>query len=350
MPRINAVATAVPPHRIDQESAREFARNLFAESTPDIDRLLPLFGNAGIESRYFSAPPAWFKEPHSLAEKNLKYVEAATALAAEATHELLEGAGLSPDQIDYVIYVNTTGLATPSIDARLINKLGFRRDVRRTPVWGLGCAGGAAGLSLAYHHALGHPKQRVLLVAVELCGLTFLADDFSRSNLVATALFGEGAAAALISGDEVEESGLEILGTRSRFYPDSLDVMGWSIVSSGLQVVFAQRIPAIVEANAAEDFGSFLADYNLTLKDIDRFLIHPGGTKVVEAYESALHLTNGHMNLARGVLRDYGNMSSVTVLFVLERYLRENGFDRGGHGLISALGPGFCSESLLVQL
>jgi len=350
MPRIRAVTTAVPEHRIDQPTAREFARNLFSKSTPDINRLLPLFENAGIETRYFSASPDWFAAPHTLAEKNLMYIESATALAAGAARQLLDEADLRPEQIDYVIYVNTTGLATPSIDARLINVLGLRPDVRRTPIWGLGCAGGAAGLAHAYHHALGHPDQRILVVAAELCGLTFLADDFSRSNLVATALFGEGAAAALVTGDALQSSGLEILGTKSRFYPDSLDVMGWSVVASGLQVVFAQRIPAIVEANAAEDFVAFLAGHGLKLKDIDRFLIHPGGTKVIEAYESALNLTNGHMDLAREVLRDYGNMSSVTVLFVLERYIRQYGFDRGGHGLISALGPGFCSESLLVRL
>ena len=350
MPKISAVTTAVPAHRIDQPAAREFARNFFSKRTPDINRLLPLFENAGIETRYFSAPPEWFEVPHTLEEKNLLYIESATTLAATAARQLFDETGLRPEQIDYIIYVNTTGLATPSIDARLINVLGLRPDIRRTPVWGLGCAGGAAGLAHAYHHALGHPDQRILVVAAELCGLTFLADDFSRSNLVATALFGEGAAAALVTGDSVQTAGLEILGTRSRFYPDSLDVMGWSVVSSGLQVVFAQRIPAIVEANAALDFGAFLADYDLGLPDVDRFLIHPGGTKVIEAYESALNLTNGHMDLARGVLRDYGNMSSVTVLFVLERYIRQYGFDRGGYGLISALGPGFCSESLLLNL
>ncbi|MCP4684557.1 MAG: hypothetical protein GY867_03815 [bacterium] len=271
-------------------------------------------------------------------------------MTGTAVEQLLEENNLRPDQIDYVICINTTGLATPSIDTRLINLLGFRPSVRRTPVWGLGCAGGAAGLSLAYHHAPGHQDQRILLVAAELCGLTFLADDFSRSNLVATALFGEGAAAALITGDDVPTPGLEILGTRCRFYPDSLDVMGWSVVSSGLQVVFAQRIPSIVEANAAEDIGAFLKEYGLDLGDIDQFLVHPGGTKVIEAYESALNLNNGHLDLARGVLRDFGNMSSVTVLFVLERYLTECGFDCGGHGLISARGPGFCSESLPVKL
>jgi alkylresorcinol/alkylpyrone synthase len=203
---------------------------------------------------------------------------------------------------------------------------------------------------------LGHPRQRVLVVATELCGLTFLANDTSKANLVATALFGDGAAAAIVGGDETEGAGLAVLGTRSRFFPDSLDVMGWTVLQEGLQVVFAQRIPQIVEETAAEDFGTFLADCGLDLKvdlkiaDIEAFLLHPGGAKVLEAYEKALALTPGQLDLPRGVLRDYGNMSSATVLFVLERYLDQRGTGNGGYGLISSLGPGFCSESLLVGL
>ena len=326
------------------------ARSLFQSRLRDVERLMPVFDNAGIENRYFSAPIEWLAKPHSLAEKNEAYIRSATELSARSVSRLLEENHLVPHDIDYIIYVNTTGLATPSIDARLINLLGMRENIRRTPIWGLGCAGGVAGLSHAYHHALGHPQERTLVVACELCGLTFMPDDFSRSNFVATALFGEGAAAVLICGDECGSHGLEILGTQSRFYPDSLDVMGWNVVSQGLQVVFAQRIPDIVAANAAQDLGSFLAQFNLTIADIRAFLFHPGGVKVVESYQQALNLQNGEMSLSREILRDFGNMSSVSVLFVLERYLKKFGIGQTGHGLLSALGPGFCSESMLVQL
>lgn len=257
---------------------------------------------------------------------------------------------LQPNDIDNIIYINTTGLATPSIDARLINVLSLRPDIHRTPIWGLGCAGGAAGLSHAYHYAIGHPGRRVLLVAAELCGLTFMPDDLSKSNIVASALFGEGAAAALICGDAVDGDGLEIISTQSNFYPDSLDVMGWNILSQGMQVVFDRRIPDIVAENSREDLGAFLRQNDLTLPDLDQYLFHPGGIKVIEAYEKALNPKNGKMTLVRETLRDFGNMSSVTVLFVLERYLSQFGLNREGHGLISALGPGFCSESLLVKL
>jgi alkylresorcinol/alkylpyrone synthase len=225
----------------------------------------------------------------------------------------------------------------------------LRRNVRRTPIWGLGCAGGAAGLAHAFHHALGHPEQRTLLVATELCGLTFDGSDMSKSNLVASALFGEGAAAALVVGDKISATGPAIVDSRSCFYPDSLDVMGWNVTNTGLQVVFARRIPDIVTARASDDLGAFLAVHELSFDDIDTLLFHPGGTRVIEAYEQALGLEPERLDLCRGVLRDYGNMSSVTVLFVLERCLQEQRLPAGGFGLVSAMGPGFCSESLLLR-
>jgi len=349
MPRVAGVTTAVPPHKVDQAEARAFARNLFSSQNKDIERLLPVFDNAGIDSRYFSRPIDWFATPHPLQEKNDIYIESATVLGEVVIHRLLEETRTAVDQIDYIIYVNTTGLATPSIDARLINRLGLRRDIRRTPIWGLGCAGGAAGLAHAYHHARGHPEQRILLVAVELCGLTFTGDDMSKSNLVATALFGEGAAAVLICGDAVEAGGMEMLDSCSRFYPDSLDIMGWNVTNTGLQVVLAQRIPDIVAEHARADLGAFLERHELGFDDIAQFLFHPGGAKVVAAYEQALQLGPDRLDLCRSVLRDYGNMSSVTVLFVLDRCFREGRLGSDRYGLVSALGPGFCSESLLLR-
>ncbi|MEZ4386711.1 MAG: 3-oxoacyl-[acyl-carrier-protein] synthase III C-terminal domain-containing protein [Candidatus Krumholzibacteriia bacterium] len=296
------------------------------------------------------APPGWYRTDHDLAERSALYVTAATELSARAAGHALARAGLTPADVDVILYVNTTGLATPSIDARLVNALGLRADVRRLPLWGLGCAGGAAGLSHAHHLALGDPSARILVIATELCGLTFMADDPTKSNLVATALFADGAAAAVVTGDTVPGGGLEILGTQSRFYPDSLDVMGWTVLQKGLQVVFQRRIPDIVRDHAATDLGGFLARHGLALADVDAFLFHPGGAKVIEAYEAALGLAPTDLDWTRGVLRDYGNMSSTTVLFVIERYLAAHGSGRGGQGLVSALGPGFCSESLLLGL
>jgi alkylresorcinol/alkylpyrone synthase len=350
MPSLMSIATAVPEHRVDQAYARDFARSMFGDRIAGIERLLPLFTNAGIETRHFVVPPAWFRETHDLAERSALYVEAATELSARAAHQALDRADLAPEQVDAILYVNTTGLATPSIDARLVNMLGLRRDVRRLPLWGLGCAGGAAGLAHARQLALSDPDWRVMLVSTELCGLTFMPEDSSKSNLVATALFADGAAAAVVGGDGVADRGLPLLDSQSRFYPDSLDVMGWTVLQEGLQVVFQRRIPDIVREHAAADLGGLLARHDLEIGDLEAFLLHPGGAKVIEAYEEALGLGPADMDWTRGVLRDHGNMSSTTVLFVIERYLAARGAGRGGHGVVSALGPGFCSESLLVAL
>lgn len=349
MPKLNAVRTAVPPYCLDQASARDFARGLFGQNIPRIERLLPIFDNAGIHKRYFSKPIEWFGLDHDAEETNQIFIETATALGAKASRRVLNHCNIKPDEIDYLIYVNTTGLATPSIDARLINILDLRHNIRRTPVWGLGCAGGVAGLSHAYHYALGHPKERVLVVCVELCGLTFISDDYSKSNFVACALFGDGAAAAVLSGDQIEAEGLDIVGTQSTFYPDSLDVMGWNISSRGLQVVFDKRIPDIVNANADGELHGFLRRHEISKEQIKHYLYHPGGLKVVNAYETAYGVSGDAFKISRDVLRDFGNMSSVTVLFVMERFLQQHEGTKGSYGVVSALGPGFCSESLLVK-
>lgn len=350
MPKIVATATAVPEFKVDQSNVYEFARHHFKGRLRDLNRLLPIFANSAIKTRYFSRSVDWMVQPHSLEERNKAYIQCATDLSTKAALKLIEQNEMSPEDFDYIIYVNTTGLSTPSIDARLINKLDLRRDIHRTPVWGLGCAGGAAGLSHAYRYLLGHPEGKVLLIATELCGLTFLADDYSKSNLVATALFSEGSAAVLLVGDQVSSNGLEIIGTKSTFYPDSLEVMGWNIVSKGLQVIFAKRIPDIVKEYVAKDIDDFLTTHDLSLKDISAFLFHPGGTKVLKAYEDALGLSDNELALSWDILNDYGNLSSATVLFILERYMNQHRQSNNGYGLIAALGPGFCSESMLIKV
>ncbi len=349
MPKIIAAAPVVPPYKLTQKEIREFANIHFAESELPVERLLEVFTNSGIEERYFAVPIDWYRQERTFLEKNEVYIKSSCELGERASRDLFEISGCKPEEIDYLVFVSTTGLATPSIDARLINILGLRGDIRRTPIWGLGCAGGAAGLAHAYHYLLGHPRDRVLLVAVELCGLTFQQHDFTKSNFVATALFGDGAAAVLLAGDEVGTDGVEMLGTQSTFWPDSLDVMGWNFMNSGMQVVFSRSIPAIVEAKAKSNFDEFLSGYSLSLDAIEHFILHPGGAKVIGAYEKSLALKNGKLDICREMLRRYGNMSSVTVLFVLAehiaRYAKSDQL-----AVISALGPGFCAESLLVRL
>jgi alkylresorcinol/alkylpyrone synthase len=349
MPRIVATGTAAPPHVLRQSDARAFAHRFFAGAQRDIERLLSVFDHAAIDTRRTCMPVDWFLRPHEFEEKNAAYLDWAMKLSTEAIGACLDRAGASPADIDYLIFVSTTGLATPSLDARLIGHLGMSPNTRRTPVWGLGCAGGAAGIAHAFHYALGHPESRTLVVTVELCSLTFHFGDKSRSNLVATALFGDGAAAVLVAGDWVGSEGSAIIDTRSTLWPDSLDVMGWNFQNEGMQVVFAQTIPSIVKRLARDNIEAFLGAHGLTLTDVDYLIAHPGGAKVIAAYEDALQLSNGKMDVARAVLREYGNMSSASVLFVLERYLDNGATGPGTHGLLTALGPGFCSEHVLLR-
>ena len=350
MPRLVDVVVAPPEHVVPQAVAAAFARRTFASQIPHLERLMPIFDNAGIETRRTCKPVGWYQDDHSLAETSAAYIEAATTLCARAGRELIERQGLAPHQIDRVIYVNTTGLATPSIDARLINLLGLRANVRRTPIWGLGCAGGVAGLSHAYHHVVGHPRERVLLCCAEMCSLTLLRDDATISNVVATALFADGAAAALISGDDTTDRGYELVDSRSTLYPDSLHVMGWNVVSRGLQVVFDRRIPQIVDRHARGELDAFLAAHALTRADVTEYLFHPGGPKVLAAYAAAYGVELERFSWSRQILREFGNMSSTTALYVLERYMKAHPPGRGGRAVISTLGPGFSSESVLMNL
>lgn len=350
MPRLVDVVIAPPEHVVHQEIAAAFARETFKGTISHLERLMPVFENTGIETRRVCMPVEWYEHSHTLAESSAAYIEAATTLCARAGRSVLERAGLEPGAVDRIIYINTTGLATPSIDARLTNLLGLRKDVRRTPIWGLGCAGGAAGLAHAFDHLVGHPRERVLLVASEMCSLTLLRDDPSPSNLVATALFADGAAVALLCGDEVDHDGYPLLASRSTLYPDSLDVMGWNVMSHGLQVVFDRSIPQIVQRHAKAELDAFLALHGLEQDAIDEFLFHPGGPRVLGAYAEAYGIGLDRFGWSSATLREFGNMSSVTALYVLERYMAAHSPGRGGHAVVSALGPGFASESLLMQL
>lgn len=353
MPHLAAVATAVPPYVLPQSQAREFAALYFRRHRRDVERLLPVFDHAGIEQRHISMPAEWFLAPRTFAEKNNRYVEESTRLGAETLRLCAEQAGIRPREINHIIYVSTTGLATPSIDSRLLNVLGLTPKTVRTPVWGLGCAGGAAGLALAHRLAAGDPDAVIALVCVELCSLTFHFEDFSKSNFVATALFGDGAAGLLIAGDrradQLRLAGPSIEAVETTTWPDSLDVMGWNFDAVGMQVVFSQAIPQIVRDKVHENVQAFLSAHRLEFPDIRHWIVHPGGAKVVEAYEAVLPLSACAMTHARAVLREHGNMSSPTVLYVLERLLRGGRPQSGEMGILTALGPGFSSELVLLK-
>lgn len=351
MPRILSVGTAVPEYVLDQDEAKQFASSLFRESFADIGRYLPIFEHAAIHTRRLSRPRTWFEEERSFRERNRAYTEVACRLGEEAIRRCLQSVGLEPAEVDHLIFVSTSGLATPSIDARIVNNLSLQRHIKRTPIWGLGCAGGASGLARAYEYARAFPESRVVLLAVELCSLTFRRNDRSKSNLVATSLFADGAAAVLVSGDGVEPyapGSPRMVDTMSTLWPDSLDVMGWDVVDDGLKVVFSRDIPSIVRQEVRPAIETFLRQRGMELAELGPIIAHPGGAKVLAAYEEALELSPDSLRHAHGVLAEYGNMSAATVLFVLERELRES-HSPGTVGLVTALGPGFSSELMLLE-
>ena len=344
-PRLLSLATAVPPFALGQSEVSVRAGHLFAErGVQDLERLMPVFANAGIERRYSCVPIDWYSDAHGWSERNGLYLEHAVRLLERAARSALAGARLQPTEVDAVVVVSTTGIATPSLDAVLIGRLGLRQDVRRLPIFGLGCAGGVIGLARAADLARAAPETRILFLVVELCALSFRKNDVSKSNVVATALFGDGAAAAVLS---CRGNGPALGAAGEHTWPDSLGVMGWDVAEDGLKAIFSRDIPALVRRHMRDVVSEFLGRHALTLGDIDHFICHPGGAKVIVALEEAFRLPEGTLVHARSVLRDYGNMSAVTALFVFERALAAG--DRG-RMLMTALGPGFSAGMLLLEV
>jgi len=343
-----SLATAVPPHRLDQSDIARLSSELFTGSFKDFERLKPIYQNAGIEVRYSCVPLDWYAEPHGFKERNALYVENALNLLEEAADKALAQANLRAQDIDAIIAVSTSGIATPSLDALVIERMSLRRDVERLPVFGFGCAGGVVGLARAGQLAISRPGAKVLFLVVELCGLTFRRGDNSKSNVVATALFGDGAAAAILTADTAMRNGAPVLSAWGEHtWPDTLDVMGWHIEDDGFGVLFSQDIPGIVKRDYRAALDGFLDANGLSLGDIDDFAVHPGGAKVVDALEDVFGLDAGGLSHSRGVLRDYGNMSAATAMFVLERTLASDG--KPGRILMSSLGPGFTAGFLILE-
>ena len=347
VPRLLGVATALPLYPLDQDDVVERVRLLFGRS-PDLDRLLPLFSNTGIHRRYSCVPIEWYDRAHGWPERNSIYLASALDLLEAATRRVLDLTGKHKEDIDSIVVVSTTGIATPSLDALLIERMRLPSTVRRLPVFGLGCAGGVLGLGHAANQAAIQPGATVLFLVVELCALSFRRDDWSKSNIVATALFGDGAAAALLS---TRGEGPAIVATGEHTWPGSLDVMGWEVADEGLKAIFSRDIPNLVTTRLRDVAAAFLKRHGLAMNDIDHFVCHPGGAKVISALEQAFGLAEGALVDARAVLRDYGNMSAATVMFVLDRLLagvRATGA-RWERALMNALGPGFTTGFLVLE-
>ncbi len=334
-PRLAALATAVPAYALDQKAVVERVKLLFA-GTEEVTRLLPVFANSGIVRRYSPVPLDWFAEPHGWPERNRIYLATAVDLLESAAGRVLDRAGVAVEEIGAIVVVSTTGIATPSLDALLIERMHLPATVQRLPIFGLGCAGGVIGLARAAAMAATMPDKAVLFLVVELCSLTFHRGDASKSNIVGAALFGDGAAAALL---RCRGNGPAIVAVGEHTWPHSLDIMGWEVAEDGLKPVFSRDIPHLVAGQLGAVARDFLGRHGLTLGDIERFVCHPGGPKVIDALEHAFGLTPGVLTTARAVLRDFGNMSAASVLFVLERLLA--GDADWNRALLTAVGPGF---------
>lgn len=350
MPSLAAVSTIDFPHKISQQDVKDFAKDVFASSFPDIQRVLPVFDNTEILTRNLCKPLDYYLQIHTFEEQNRAFVQLALTYAVKAVEACVSLAGIAVNEITDIVFVSTTGLATPSIDALIINRMRLNPNVNRMPVFGLGCGGGASGFAKACTLAKANPEAVVLLVAVELCSLTFLRTDYSKSNFIGSSLFADGVAACLIKGDKYEDAAdkpIRFRAAESKFYYDSLDIMGWDFTNNGFKVLFSPGIPALIAGNVREDVSHFLAKHELPLTAVKNFIFHPGGKKVLGAYEEALGAEGDFLHLSRQVMKEYGNMSSATVLYVLERFL--HGYENG-YGLMMAMGPGFSSEMVLLEM
>ncbi|MEM9683858.1 MAG: type III polyketide synthase [Pseudomonadota bacterium] len=338
-----SIATAVPEHRITQDDAADFSRQIFAGRGADFERLQPVYANAGIETRYSSMPMEWLGRDRSWPENSQAYRTGAVDLLERAAWESCERAGLHPRDIDGLVVASTTGIATPSLDALLMERLPFRRDIARLPIFGLGCAGGVLGLARTAALSRAQPEGNWLFLVVELCCLTFRPRDLSKSNIIASALFGDGAAGAVVScaGD-----GPALCRWGEYTWPDSLDVMGWHIEEDGLGVLFSRDIPTLVRNDLCPRVDAFLSPDGITVRDVDEWLFHPGGMKVLDALEDGLSLGRDALVHSRNVLRDFGNMSATTVMFVLKAALEAGA---SGRLLAGALGPGFTAGFLVLE-
>ena len=340
-PNLVALATAVPAYPLDQGAVVERARRLFAGAA-NLDRVLPVFANSGIRRRYSAVPLDWFEEPHGWPERNRRYLATALDLIESAAGRALDRAGIGSSDVGAIVVVSTTGIATPSLDALLIERMRLAPTVERLPIFGLGCAGGVLGLARAATIAASMPEKAVLLLVVELCSLTFRRGDRTKSNMVAAALFGDGAAAAVL---RCGGHGPAVIAAGEHTWPETLGIMGWEVAEDGLKPVFSRDIPRLVGAKMGAAARDFLGRHRLALGDIDRFVCHPGGPKVIDALEQAFGLEPGLLEDARAVLREYGNMSAASVLFVLERALA----GQWERALLTALGPGFTAGFALLS-
>jgi alkylresorcinol/alkylpyrone synthase len=356
-PAILAAATALPPNVIEQQSLAALLKGLWGEKYDQSRRWRSTFEqiqrSVRIDRRYLALPVSEYPALDSFAKTNAAWTRVAPELGAVAAQSALAAAGMSARDVDQLFFVTGTGIATPSLDARIVNRLGMRSDVRRTPIFGLGCAGGVAAVGRAADVLRGFPGQVAMVVSVELCSLTLQRADDSVANIIASALFGDGAAAVVLGGARLANSDAgitpRVIATRSVFYPESERMMGWDVVDSGLKIVLSPAIPELVREHLGGDVDAMLAECGLARSAISHWIAHTGGNRVLEAIATALDLPPGALDRSWRLLAATGNLSSASVLFVLRDLLDAQAARPGDYGLMLAMGPGFCAELALLR-
>jgi alkylresorcinol/alkylpyrone synthase len=347
--RIISAGTAFPEHVYRQEEITTALKDAWGSRLERPAVLDRLHAHCGVEQRHLVLPLEGYHAVTTWGQANDLWIGFAQSLGRDAICRAITPLGLMPSDIDALYFVSVTGVASPSIDARLANRMGFSPHIKRVPIFGLGCVAGAAGLSRAADYVRAFPDQIAVVLAVELCSLTWQRDDTSVANMISTGLFGDGAAAAVVAGRDTGFRGPEVLATRSFFYPGTEEVMGWDISETGFHIVLSPDVPKVIRENLGRDVDSFLASFGLGRADIASWIIHTGGPKVLEAVEEALDLPENALDCSWRSLRRVGNLSSASVLTVLEEVLARRRGEPGAYSVLAAMGPGFCSELLLLR-
>jgi len=347
--KIASAASAFPKHYYSQKVLLERLQEYWGDRIRNPQLLARLHRNVAVEGRYLAMPPEKYNDMTTWGQANDIWIQVAQELGEQALCRALHHAGLATSALGALIFTSVTGISSPSIDALLINRMGLPANIRRVPIFGLGCVAGAAGIARAADYVKAYPSQAAALVSVELCSLTIQRDDLSVANLISSGLFADGSAAAIVVGDEVDATGPEILATRSIFYPDTEEMMGWTITEKGFRITLSPEVPVLIREHLGQGVDSFLADYGHDRRDIGSWVLHTGGPKVLEATAAALDLHNGQLDASWDCLKRVGNLSSASVLVVLEDVMRNRRPEPGTLGILAAMGPGFCSELLLLR-